>query len=148
VLVRSTPPGARVFVDGRSGGETPATVRDLARGAHQVRLVREGYTTVERRIVVTASRPALSLTVPMVKAPAPSARTPGNEAAALVVESRPTGATVFVDGRPVGMTPLTLPGLRAGAHAVRIEIEGYRPWSSSVQVVGGEENRVTASLER
>jgi serine/threonine protein kinase len=148
VLVRSTPPGARVFVDGRSGGETPATVRDLARGAHQVRLVHEGYTTVERRIVVTASRPALSLTVPMVKAPVASARTPGNESAALVVESRPAGATVFVDGRPVGMTPLTLPGLHAGAHAVRIEIDGYRQWSSSVQVVGGEENRVTASLER
>ena len=58
VLVRSTPPGARVFVDGHGGGETPATVRDLARGPHQVRLVRDGYTTVERRIVITAAQPS------------------------------------------------------------------------------------------
>jgi serine/threonine-protein kinase len=144
VLVRSTPPGARVFVDGRSGGETPATVRDLARGAHQVRLVREGYTTVERRIVVTASQPALSLTVPMVKVPVASARLD----AALVVESRPAGATVFVDGRQAGTTPLTLPGVSVGAHAVRLELEGYQRWSASVQVVASEQNRVTASLER
>ena len=144
VLVRSTPPGARVFVDGRSGGETPATVRDLARGGHQVRLVREGYTTVERRIVVTASQPALSLTVPMVKVPVAPARLD----AALVVESRPAGATVFVDGRQAGTTPLTLPGVSVGAHAVRLELEGYQRWSASVQVEASEQNRVTASLER
>ena len=35
--VRSTPAGARVFVDGTDYGRTPATVRDLPRGAHRVR---------------------------------------------------------------------------------------------------------------
>ena len=144
VLVRSTPPGARVFVDGRSGGETPATVRDLARGAHQVRLVREGYTTVERRIVITASKPALTLTVPMVKMPVVPARLDS----ALVVESRPAGATVFLDGRQIGTTPLALPGVQVGAHAVRMELDGYRPWSASIQVVASDQNRVAASLER
>jgi hypothetical protein len=144
VLVRSTPPGVRVFVDGRSGGETPATVRDLARGPHQVRLVREGYTTVERKIVITASKPALTLTVPMVKVPVVSERLDS----ALVVVSRPAGATVFLDGREVGTTPLTLPGVRVGAHAMRIELEGYRRWASALDVVASDQNRVTASLER
>jgi len=144
VLVRSTPPGVRVFVDGRSGGETPATVRDLARGAHQVRLVREGYTTVERKIVITASKPAVTLTVPMVKVPVVSTRLDS----ALVVVSRPAGATVFLDGREVGTTPLTLPGVKVGAHTMRMELDGYRRWSSSVEVVASDQNRVTASLER
>jgi hypothetical protein len=144
VLVRSTPPGVRVFVDGRSGGETPATVHDLARGAHQVRLVREGYTTVERKIVITASKPALTLTVPMVKVPVVSARLDS----ALVVISRPAGATVFLDGREVGTTPLTLPGVKVGPHAMRIELDGYQRWSSAVQIAASDQNRVTASLER
>ena len=144
VLVRSTPSGARVFVDGKSGGETPATVRDLARGAHQVRLVREGYTTVERRIVITASKPALTLTVEMVKVPVVPARLES----ALVVESRPAGAAVFLDGRQIGTTPLTQPGVQVGAHAVRIVLDGYRPWSASIQVVASDQNRVAASLER
>ena len=148
VQVRSTPPGARVFVDGKSGGETPVTVRDLARGPHQVRLVREGYTTIERRITITAAQPAMTLTVPMTKTPAPAPATPARTDAPLVVESKPSGASVFLDGRPVGTTPFTMPQVPVGAHAVRLVLDGYRPWTSSVQVSGSEPNRVTASLER
>jgi hypothetical protein len=36
----------------------------------------------------------------------------------------------------------------AGEHAVRLEYDGYRRWTSSVRVVASEQNRVTASLER
>jgi hypothetical protein len=145
VLVRSTPPGARVFVDGHGGGETPTTVRDLARGTHQVRLVRDGYTTVERRIAITAAQPSQTLTVAMVKTPPPA---PAKTEAPLVVESKPSGAVVFLDGRQVGTTPLTFPLVQVGSHSVRITLEGYRPWTSAVQVGAAETNRVTASLER
>jgi serine/threonine protein kinase len=148
VLVRSAPPGARVFVDGHSGGETPTTVRELARGSHEVRLVREGYTTVERRIVITAGQPAPVLNVTMVKAPPASPPTPAKTEAPLVIDSKPEGAVVFLDGRQVGTTPLTFPLVQVGAHSVRLTLEGYRPWSASVQVQATEPNRVTASLER
>jgi hypothetical protein len=48
----------------------------------------------------------------------------------------------------VGVTPLTLPEVAAGSHAVRIQLEGYRTWSVSAQVVPGQPKRVNASLER
>src|SRR5439155_23677781 len=77
LLVRSTPVGARVFVDGRDRGRTPATIRDLPRGAHRVRVVHDGYTTEERRVVFSGSRPAQSLSVALTRARAePAARTP------------------------------------------------------------------------
>jgi serine/threonine protein kinase len=145
VLVRSTPSGARVFVDGHGGGETPTTVRDLARGTHQVRLVREGYTTVEQRVVITAAQPSQTLTVAMAKTPPPA---PAKTEAPLVIESKPSGAAVFLDGRQVGTTPLTFPLVQIGTHSVRITLDGYRPWTSPVQVSATETNRVTASLER
>jgi serine/threonine protein kinase len=66
----------------------------------------------------------------------------------LVVASKPAGATVRLDGRAVGTTPVTLQAVPAGAHAVRLELSGYEVWSSSVQVTAGKVNRVTASLER
>jgi eukaryotic-like serine/threonine-protein kinase len=69
-------------------------------------------------------------------------------AGVLVVESRPPGADVFVDGKPAGITPVVLARVDAGEHAVRLEREGYRRWSASVRIVSGERNRVTASLER
>jgi len=175
VLVRSTPSGARVFVDGKDRGQTPVTIGALGRGEHRIRVVRDGYTVAERRVVLSPSRPSQSLAVPLARepgakdavlpkpaappAPAPKA-TPQAAAAptpsaatsaqpgALVVESRPPGATVVVDGRVAGTTPLNLGDVRAGNHAVRIERDGYRTWTSTVAVTGGEQSRVTASLEK
>jgi hypothetical protein len=43
---------------------------------------------------------------------------------------------------------MLLQAVRAGEHAIRMEREGYRNWSSSVRVVASERNRVTASLEK
>ena len=66
----------------------------------------------------------------------------------MVIEPRPRGATVYLDGKSVGTTPLQ--GLKAsvGTHAVRIERKGYRRWTANVKVVVGDGNRVTASLEK
>jgi hypothetical protein len=36
----------------------------------------------------------------------------------------------------------------AGPHVVKLERDGYGPWSTSVRVVTGERLRVSASLER
>jgi hypothetical protein len=36
----------------------------------------------------------------------------------------------------------------AGTHAIRVEQEGYRRWTSAVRVVASEQNRITASVER
>ncbi len=162
LLVRSSPAGARVFVDGHEYGKTPLAVRDLARGSHRVRIVREGYGTEERRIVLTAARPAQSMTVPLerdraqiaqarkpaVDSKADTPATTGGFSGPLTVESRPTGANVYLDGKLVGTTPLQLPEVAAGEHAVRLEHDGYRLWSSSVRVIATEKNRITASLER
>jgi serine/threonine protein kinase len=169
VLVRSTPPGARVFVDGKDRGQTPANIGELGRGEHRIRIVRDGYTAAERRVVLSASRSSQLLSVPLAREP--RGKTPDSpkpsaaasllavpalpkptattaEAGALVVESRPQGATVVIDGRVAGTTPLSIGGVRAGNHAVRIERDGYRTWTSAVTVAGGEQNRVTASLEK
>lgn len=150
LLVRSRPAGARVFVDGTERGVTPAAIRDLARGAHRVRITQDGYAAEERRIVISTRRPAQTMTVALAKtrggaaAPPPAARYTG----ALAVDSRPAGAKVFVDGKLVGTTPIALKDVPAGSHAIRLEHDGYRRWSSSVRVVASEQNRVTASLER
>ena len=161
LLVRSAPLGASVFVDGRDYGRTPVTVRDLARGRHRVRVIRDGYTAEERQVTMTSSQRARSMTVRLSPArtlatatvrqalPRPSIpATIEPHMAPLAVESRPDGAKVFIDGRLVGTTPLALTGVTTGEHTLLLERDGYHHWSSSVRVVGGEPKRVTASLER
>jgi hypothetical protein len=157
VLVRSTPPGARVFVDGKDRGQAPVVITELARGEHRVRVLRDGYTAAERRVLLTPSQPLQSLSVPLAREPRAKGKAaneqkptvpPAAETGSLAFETRPPGATVILDGRHVGTTPLSLGDVRAGNHAVQIERDGYRTWSGSIAVKGGEQNRVTASLEK
>jgi hypothetical protein len=88
------------------------------------------------------------------RATAPATATPtasgtaGRFTGILVLDSRPPGAKIFLDGTVVGTTPMLLQAVRAGEHAVRMEHDGYRTWSSSVRVVASERNRVTAALEK
>jgi hypothetical protein len=156
LLVRSSPSGSRVIVDRQDRGVTPATIRDLPIGVHQVRVVRDGYRTEERRVQISATRPAQSLAVDLERTTSAGARstppaasaTNGSFVGALSIESRPPGAEVRLDGRVVGTTPTSIDQVDTGQHTVRIELAGYRLWSASVRVVTGERNRVTASLER
>lgn len=96
--------------------------------------------------------------VPPAAAPAPAAPAPppappadappaGTGAGSLLVRSRPPGAAVQVDGVEVGVTPVEVPDVPFGAHQVRIELPGYRPWVAEVDVSGTEQTRVGASLE-
>ena len=146
VLVRSTPAGARVLVDGRDAGVTPVAVRNLSTGGHTVTVLREGYSAAEQRVSITAARPSHSLSFELT----PEGRTAAPSrtyTASLRVESRPAGATVLLDGRRIGTTPLSIGEVPIGEHAVWIELDGYRRWTASVRVVANQQNRVTASLE-
>ena len=66
----------------------------------------------------------------------------------LAIDSVTKGARVFVNGEPVGVTPLVLRNLPAGSRAVRVEAPGYRAWSASVQVTANRQTRVMAKTDR
>jgi serine/threonine protein kinase len=152
LLVRSTPAGARVTVDGRDVGTTPLTVRDLARGSHSVRVAHQGYVTAERRVRISTAQPAQSIAIDLVatrprrEVAAPPAA-PERVSGSLMIDSRPAGARVFVDGKLVGTTPLLLDPVGAGDHGVRLELDGHSPWTTTTRVTGGERVRVSGSLE-
>ncbi len=76
--------------------------------------------------------------------PAPEAEV---GAGSLYVDSRPPGAAVSVDDVVVGVTPVEVHEVAFGARGVRIEMPGYRPWVTEVDVSGTERVRVGASLE-
>ena len=54
----------------------------------------------------------------------------------LALASAPQGATVFVDGEEVGVTPLDHT-LDPGTHELRLEHPGHEPLTRTVDVVGG-----------
>lgn len=144
LVVRSVPSGALVTVDGRPHGMTPATIHDLDLGAHTMLVARPGYVPHTERVNLTSTRPARDLLVELTPGVEMRTATTGS----VYVDTRPRGAHVILDGRRIGDTPLSVPGIGAGAHALRIELPGYRSVATSVRVVAGAEARVTVTLQR
>jgi PKD repeat protein len=66
----------------------------------------------------------------------------------LAVETDPYGAAVFVDGRAAGATPVTVSGLTAGEHRVRVVKSGYLENARVITVVAGKPTAVKVKLTR
>jgi len=166
LVVQSTPSRAAVTIDGKWRGRTPLTLDDLPFGTYVVRVVQPGYRIAREEVRLSAAsashtfaarleaepRPAPAVPTPApqrtVPPPSPAAgNTTDSYTGSIYVDSRPRGATVFVDGRSVGQTPLSLPGVPIGSHVVKIEMAGKQPWSATTRVTAGTMSRVTGSLE-
>jgi serine/threonine-protein kinase len=66
---------------------------------------------------------------------------------ALAVQSVPSGGQVEVDGVAVpGTTPIALPAVAAGAHAVRVTRAGFDPWTGEVVIAAGAVATLDAAL--
>ncbi len=72
---------------------------------------------------------------------------PAATAAALRVDSTPSGAEVFIDSALAGRTP-TVISVQAGIHSVQVVMPGYQDWVTRIEVAGGTERQVSATLVR
>ena len=169
IIVRSVPAGAAVTIDGKWRGRTPMTLDKMALGDHEVRVVQTGFEVATESVSLSARAPSRTLSLKLRRtaraapppvtppAPAPRATKPAPAAVpptrakgpgSLYVDSRPRGATVFLDGKQIGVTPVSLQDVPAGAHVVRLELADHRVWTANSQVLAGQQTRVTGSLER
>jgi hypothetical protein len=103
VVLESVPPESQVFLNGTVVGTTPMTT-EIAPGRHLVEF-RRGETIRSLEVNVTADESTVA------RLDWTAART-----GTLRVESTPSGATVVIDGRERGVTPLTLGDLTVGQH--------------------------------
>ena len=101
-------------------------------------------TTRERRISPPAQRSPERASADRVSAPVTTRGAPF--VGTLSITSVPSGASVSINGKPAGVTPLKLARQRAGSHAVQIAHEGFERWSSSVVVPADRLTQVTAKL--
>ncbi|MDI9633542.1 MAG: PEGA domain-containing protein [Methanolinea sp.] len=134
-----SPAGADVTFDGKPAGQVPPSgvlvIYNVAPGSHPVVVSKDGYEPFEGWVTVSPNE--------AVKFPVTLAE---KETGTLSVISDPPGARVLVDGAERGVTPLSVTGLAAGPHSVRIAGAGYQEYVSSVDVIAGETATVQVSL--
>jgi hypothetical protein len=126
----------------------------MPNGVYQLEVSVPGYRPDQRTVEISSDKTIAAVSIVLDQFVLGDADMPtqATEAGLIIsgsvfVDSRPTGASVFVDGESVGVTPLLVSDVLVGSHEVRIVGDGYRPWSSTVLVEDGERSRIAASLE-
>lgn len=66
----------------------------------------------------------------------------------VLVTSKPDNASVSLDTKEMGFTPLTIPGVLPGKHTVAIKKDGYKPFQKSVTVKANKTTTVNAVLQK
>lgn len=127
--VVTTPPGARVRIDGADPvGPTPL-VRGVEGGKRTVRVELDGFEPVEREVTLS---PSHTREAPYLVEIALEKAVPRG---ALELSVAPAGSEVFIDGRPVGKAPLGQPlRLTAGLHEVEVRAPGADPYKEMVAI--------------
>ena len=146
LLVRTTPPGARVTLDGVERGYTPLSLEDVPFGSYRIEVSYAGFRsqTQDVRLSAASTVAAVGIDLPPAQGDVPVGLTPGSVA----VASRPDGARVILDGQRVGTTPAVLSDVPSGTHQLRIERDGYQAWVTTIDVSPSDQTRVAASLDR
>jgi eukaryotic-like serine/threonine-protein kinase len=124
----SAPQGAQVQLDGRTDASfiTPVALTNLAPGAHTITISKPGYNAETRQVnIISGSRASVVVHLAQLMA-------------TLVVNSNPTGANVYVDGRDTGVKTPGQVGINKGQHVVLVRKMGYIDETMSAQFVLGQ----------
>jgi len=136
LVVKSLPAGAKVFVDGKEKGVTPLDLENVEKGLHIVKVNKNCFSVVERKVNITASKKT-KIDVHLESL-----------CGSLVVKSLPAGAKVFVDGKEKGVTPLRLDNVRKGNISIKLIKKGFETESKIITVKPSEEKKLFAKLRQ
>jgi formylglycine-generating enzyme required for sulfatase activity len=134
VAITSDPVSADVRVDGKYAGKTPLEV-EILQGRHEIVLEKEGFKPLSLVQSVTAGE---DITIDTVKLSPVDGQ--------LTVNSSPEGASVMLDDKYLGVTPLTLNVDANLQQTLRFSKAGYTSKEQSVILQPGEEQSIDVKL--
>ena len=139
IVVRSSPPGAQIWIDGARRGQTPAYLPDLsAAQSHAIVLEKKCYRAWQVALPAHAGRREFAATLEPAARACPGRRLEKSEGmpapevpdqvqgalGLLSIGSRPS-ANVLIDGIDIGRTtPLLSWPLKPGGHRIRLASKG------------------------
>lgn len=143
--LESNPAEAEVWIGDRLIGKTPTTVSDLPSGTLTLEFRKEGHGTVVRSVDVLSGGQAVvfaTLFRESVRSPASNqastvpAASDQLEYAELVLTSEPAGASVLIDGRHFGLTPVTSE-IGLGTRSIELRLQDHVSQQFGAQVGAG-----------
>jgi hypothetical protein len=131
IKIVSTVPEAEVFLDGAAVGKVPQE-RRISVGPHPVVVRLNGYKQFEQTVHVDAGK---TITV------SAELKAVGR----LRILSTPAGASVTINGIPLGKTPFDSE-VEVGDSVVRLEYPGFQAFEQTMSIQGGKTQTVSREL--
>ncbi len=128
-------PGATVLIDGKEIGVTPLMTAYEA-GKYEIVVQMEGYEAYEGDLVIPADKKVVvSAEIELV-------------AGTVVLNVKPEGATVLLDGEEQGTSPgVTLDLVSPGTHQLTVTKDGYTTFEKEITLSKRQEMTLTITLE-
>ena len=70
-----------------------------------------------------------------------------NKTAVIYIESEPSDANVFINGKYAGITPLELQ-LKEGTYTIKIKKDGYKEYTKKITLKAGDSKEISVSLTK
>jgi TolB-like protein len=132
--IYSEPDGAEIHVDNNFMGVTPMSLKKVAEGEHEIRLVKKNFKEWTQRVLVRSFQPTdVKATLEV---------SPG----ILSVNSFPSGASIYFKGKFIAKTPHTMSNIPPGEIVLQVEKEGYESWTTSVWIAPSSQEVLNISL--
>ncbi len=133
LVVKSTPPGATVFVDDVKVGVTPLSTQVLP-GERMVRLDLKLHQPIEEAIIIP------------IRGSASLERSLEKVAARIVITASPAGTDIFIDGQLMGKDKVDR-GILPGNHTLRLTAERHKAFEQQISVKADEQYVLDKTLE-
>lgn len=134
--IKTDVPGASVYVDDKAEGQVGTTPwgNVLPSGAHKIWIEKPGYKPIEEDVEISiGDKKRIELTLERL------------EFGILLVKTNVPGAMIFLDGEPLGKTPLE-EDVAPGTHEMRVSLEGMKDYTSEVTITRGQRTKALVRL--
>jgi hypothetical protein len=134
VLISSMTSDVKVYIDGKLIGKTPFEKPiPIKAGKHKLKATKAGHSTLEFDFTVLAGKKT-EFAVDLIPF-----------SGLVKFSCNVDGAQVQVDGKPIGLTPL-IQEIVAGDHEILITKDGHQPFTTAINVKGGEKHFIEGTL--
>jgi len=130
--------GASVRIDGQSLGNVPFT-GSVRPGRHLLEVRREGYVPFSQWI---DGHPGQGMTIPVMLAPERP------DTGSVLVAGDVSGAPIFIDNEPKGVTPGVIEDVAVGTHTLEVRPSGLPVHSQQIMIQPGRREVVNFTVNR
>ena len=135
ISIKSEPTNATIYLDGDEIGITPQNITDLKPGKYTVEVGMDRYEVWSECVDVVPNKTiTLKATLQL-------------RTGSIMIESVPTKARIYLDGKEAGVTPETLRSIVPGTHKVEIKMDGLEIWREIVEIEADKESTLKAVLQ-